>query len=103
MMHYSCDFCGKDMTPDGTERYVLKMEAFAATPAASDLTDDDLETDHVEEMARLLNEMEDGDDEPQPLPTSVKKRFDLCCGCFRRFVRDPLGRETAPKFDFSPN
>ena len=102
MMHYSCDFCGKDMTPDGSERYVLKMEAFATAPTA-ELTDDDLETDHVEEMARLLCEMEDADEEPQPVPTCVKKRFDLCCGCFRRFVRDPLGRETAAKFDFSPN
>ncbi len=102
MMHYSCDFCGKDMTTDGAERYVLKMEAFAAIDP-TELTDDDLETDHVEEMAQLLCEMEDSDREPQLPPTSKKMRFDLCCGCFRKFVNDPLGRETASKFDFSPN
>jgi hypothetical protein len=102
MMHFSCDLCGKDMTQEGSERYVLKMEAFAATDPA-ELTDDDLETDHVEEMARMLNEMEEADEEPQLPPTCVKKRFDLCPGCFRKFVKDPLGRESAAKFDFSPN
>lgn len=102
MTHFSCDFCGKDMTPDGAGRYVLKMEAFAATDP-NELTDDDLETDHVEEMARMLNELEEADEEPKLLPTCVKKRFDLCPACFRKFVNDPLGRESAAKFDFSPN
>jgi hypothetical protein len=102
MMHFSCDFCGKDMTPDGTDRYVLKIEAFAAAEPAG-LTDDDLETDHVEEMARLLGEMEAADEEPQ-LPTCKKMRFDLCARCFGKFVKDPLGRESAAaNFDFSPN
>jgi hypothetical protein len=102
MMHFSCDLCGKDMTPDGSERYVLKMEAFAATDP-TELTDDDLETDHVEEMARMLCEMEQADEEPELPPTCKKMRFDLCPVCFRKFVNDPLGRETAAKFDFSPN
>ena len=102
MMHFSCDFCGKDMTPDGTGRYVLKMEAFAANDP-SELTDDDLEADHVEEMARMLCEMEDSDEEPELLPVCKKMRFDLCAACFRKFVADPLGRESASKFDFSPN
>lgn len=102
MMHFSCDFCGKDMTPDGTGRYVLKMEAFAANDPA-ELTEDDLENDHIEEMARMLCEMEDADEEPELLPVCKKMRFDLCTACFRKFVNDPLGRESASKFDFSPN
>lgn len=102
MMHFSCDVCGKDMTRDGAERYVLKMEAFAAG-APGELTDEDLETDHVEEMARLLNDMEEGEEPTPPLPTCKKMRFDLCPSCFRKFVNDPLGRESAAKFDFSPN
>jgi hypothetical protein len=102
MMHFSCDFCGKDMTPDGTERFVLKMEVFAATDPR-ELTDDDLETDHVEEMARLLCAMEEAEEEPPLLPTCKKMRFDLCARCFRKFVKDPLGRENAAKFDFSSN
>jgi hypothetical protein len=102
MMHFSCDFCGKDMTPDGTERYVLKMELFAAADPG-ELTDGDLETDHVEEMARLLCAMEEADAEPAPPPACKKMRFDLCPGCSRKFAANPLGREAAAKFDFSPN
>jgi hypothetical protein len=51
----------------------------------------------------MLCAMEETDAEPQPLPTCKKMRFDLCAGCFRKFVNDPLGRESAAKFDFSPN
>ena len=101
MMHFSCDVCGKDMTPDSSGRYVLKMEAFAAAPA--ELTDDDLATDHVEEMAQLLSDLEEADGAAAPPPTGKKMRFDLCAGCFRKFVNHPLGREAATKFDFSPN
>jgi hypothetical protein len=102
MMHFSCDYCGRDLTQDDAARYVVKMEAFAATDPA-ELTEEDLESDHVEEMARMLNEMEAADEEPQLLPTCKKMRFDMCAGCFRKFVGDPLGRESAAKFDFSPN
>lgn len=101
MMHYSCDQCGKDMTAEGAERFVLKVEAFAANDPA-ELTDDDLEGDHVEEMARLLEELEETGTEPDLLPVCKKMRFDLCPSCYRRFLSDPLGRE-ASKFDFSPN
>jgi hypothetical protein len=102
MMHFSCDYCGKDMTQNGKQRYVLKMEAFAANDPC-ELNDDDLDTDHVEEMARLLNDLEEAEEEPELLPTCKKMKFDLCSACFSRFVQNPLGRDTATKFDFSNN
>jgi hypothetical protein len=103
MLHFSCDICGKDLTPEGAARFVVKMEAFAAKDPAQ-LTDDDLDSDHVEEMAQLLTEIEDGEvDAPELLPTCKKLRFDLCAGCYRKFVNDPLGRDAASRFDFSEN
>lgn len=102
MLHFSCDICGKDLTADGTARYVVKMEAFAATDPAQ-LTDEDMDADHVEEMAQLLNAIEDGETPPEMLPACQKHRFDLCCGCFRKFVKDPLGRDIVARFDFSKN
>jgi len=102
MLHFSCDLCGKDL-PEQSARYVVKMEAFAAADP-SELTEDDLDTDHVEEMAQLLNEIEDGDHPAlEELPVCCKLRFDLCLGCYRKFVKDPLGRDTATRFDFSEN
>jgi hypothetical protein len=104
MLHFSCDICGKNLTPDGASRYVVKMEAFAATDPA-ELTETDLDSDHVEEMAQLLNEMEETGCEvgPAVLPATKKMRFDLCPCCYRKFLADPLGRENAAKFDFSEN
>ncbi len=103
MLHFSCDICGKDLTPEGAARFVVKMEAFAATDPAQ-LTDDDLDTDHVEEMAQLLNEIEDGEvTAPELLPACQNLRFDLCPICYRKFVKDPLGRDAASRFDFSEN
>jgi len=48
-------------------------------------------------------EVQAADEEPELLPTCKKMRFDLCPACFRKFVNDPLGRESTAKFDFSPN
>ena len=101
MLHFSCDTCGKDMTASSA-RYVVKMEAFAAHDPA-ELTEEDTDADQVEEMARLLDEQEElGEEGPQPLPAKKKLQFDLCPGCYRKFLADPLGRE-AVKFDFSEN
>ena len=104
MMHFSCDICSKDMTLGEGARYVVKLEAFAATDPA-ELTETDLDADHIEEMADLLNEMEESgiEDAPEELPASKKMRFDLCPLCYRKFLADPLGRETVAKFDFSEN
>lgn len=103
MLHFSCDICGKDLSPESAARYVVKMEAYAATDPA-ELTEEDTDTDHVEAMARLLDEQEElGDDGPAPLPAGKKLQFDLCPCCYRKFLADPLGRENAAKFDFSEN
>ena len=101
MRHFSCDLCGKDMTQANAPRYTVKMEAFAATDPA-ELTEDDLDGDHVEEMARMLTELADGDEPPLP-PAAKTMQYDLCPACYRKFVADPLGRESANNFDFSEN
>lgn len=102
MQHFSCDICGKDLTCESS-RFVVKMDAHAATDPAR-LTDDDLEADHIEEMAQLLSEIEDGEtDAPELLPACRQMRFDLCPMCYRKFVKDPLGREAASRLNFSEN
>src|SRR5258708_6387125 len=103
MLHFSCDICGKDLVDGSRSRFVVKMEAYAAKDP-TELTDDDTDADQIEEMARLLNEQEEnGDDAPAPAPICKKMRFDLCAYCYRKFVADPLGRESVAKFDFSEN
>ena len=103
MLHFSCDICGKTLSSDAPNRFVVQMEAYAATDPGQ-LSEEDTEGDHVEEMARLLGEQEDDGEDAAALPPANKKmRFDLCTSCYRKFLDDPLGRETAAKFDFSEN
>ena len=103
MLHFSCDICGTNLAVESSNRYVVKMEASAAKDPA-ELTDDDLDDDQTEEMARMLSERDDCDDDAlEPPPANKKMQFDLCTCCYRKFVADPLGRETFAKFDFSEN
>jgi hypothetical protein len=96
MVHFTCDQCGKELR-NREDRYVVKIEVFAAHDPA-ELTDDDLEEDHMEAVSQLL---EDGDSDVEPATKHF--RYDLCDSCRSKFTRDPLNKETAQKFDFSKN
>jgi hypothetical protein len=98
MLRFSCDLCGKDLLLGSDARYVVKMEVYAAHDPA-EVTEDDLDADHLEEIGQLLSE-ECPDAEPSP--AFKKLRYDLCPSCHKRFLADPLGREVQ-KFDFSEN
>jgi hypothetical protein len=104
MLHFSCDYCGKDLIPGVSSRYVVRMESYAASDP-SELTEEDIDTDQVEEMARLLDEQVESEAEEESFlsPGSKKMRFDLCQSCHRKFLADPLGRDNVGKLHFSEN
>jgi hypothetical protein len=103
MQHFSCDWCGKEMYSDSDRRFIVKMEVYAAHDPA-ELTEDDLDDDHLESLGELLQQIEDagGDDILEIAPAYKKIRLDLCPGCHKRFLRDPLNKDSM-KFDFSEN
>ena|SRR5437763_9960597 len=102
MHHITCDLCGRKLRA-GEDHHVLKIEAFAAQDPAA-LTDADLDDDHMEAVSEMLREMEELEEEaPEPEPANQRRRYDLCPACVRKFLRDPLGKEAAQKFDFSEN
>jgi hypothetical protein len=101
MLHVTCDGCGKELRA-GEDHHIVKIEVFAARDPAL-LTEDDLDEDHLEAVAELLRQAEEADEEIELEPRSKQMRFDLCCNCRKRYLRDPLGRETAQKFHFGPN
>jgi hypothetical protein len=103
MLHITCDLCGKDIVPGVIHRYVVKIEVFAAHNPA-ELTDADLDEDHMEEISQLLLDAEDHLVDPDEAAPAFKHfRYDLCPACHKKFVVDPLGKEAAQKFDFSEN
>src|SRR5213593_3994924 len=100
MLHFTCDLCGKELQLPDDQRYVVKIEAFAAHDPA-EITEADLDEDHMEAVSQIL---QDEDDDQVELTAAKKNfRFDLCPDCHKKFLRDPLGREMAQKFHFSKN
>src|SRR5262249_12085427 len=102
MLHFTCDLCGKELLPQGDHRYVVKIEVFAAHDPR-ELTEADLDEDHMEAVSQLLRDVEDSADPETETPSNKKFRYDLCPECQKKFLRDPLGKEQEQKFDFSEN
>jgi hypothetical protein len=102
MLHYSCDLCGKELLVEEDLRYVAKIEVYAAYDPL-EITEEDLEEDHMEEISELIKQMDDMDE--QELEDQVYKsfRFDLCPECHKKFLKDPLSRDASRSIDFSKN
>jgi hypothetical protein len=102
MLHVTCDLCGKKLAAGEDHHFVVKIEAFAAHDPA-EITEADLDEDHMEAVSELLRDLEENAGEVEVAPSSRSFRYDLCSECHTRFVRDPLGKEVAQKFHFSKN
>jgi hypothetical protein len=105
MLHITCDLCGKELRA-GQDHYVVKIEVFASHDPAQ-LTEADLEEDHMEAVSQLLREMDDQEATDAVEPARHNLRYDLCPECRQRYLRDPLNKElnkeASQKFDFSEN
>jgi len=103
MVHFTCDLCGKDLTDAGEPRYVVKIAAYAGFDP-NEITEDDLDDDHMEVISQIL-QREEADDSPSGLDAPSYKgfRFDLCPDCHRRFLKDPLSRGMQKALNFSEN
>jgi hypothetical protein len=102
MLHVTCDLCGKKLRPAEDHHYVVKIEAFAAHDP-SEITEEDLDEDHMEAVSKLLRNLEENPDSIEIAAPYQNFRYDLCSDCHQRFVRDPLGRENVQKLHFSKN
>ncbi len=102
MQHITCDLCGKELRPGEDHRYVVKIEAYAAHDPA-ELTEEDLDEDHMEALSQTLRELEENDACPELVEPYKNFRYDLCSECHKKFIANPLSKETVQKFDFSEN
>lgn len=101
MIRYSCDMCKRELDPEDELRYVVKVEIYAALDPMADQEDND--RDHLEEIQDILERLDDEEDLQIGEDVYQQLRFDLCPQCRKRFLRNPLGRETAKAFGFSQN
>ncbi len=99
MIHHSCDLCKRLIDPDDDLRYVVKIEVYAALQPMEDADED---RDNLLEMHEILERMDGVEDGSVGDDVYQSLRFDLCPECRRRFLKNPLGRETR-KVKFSSN
>jgi hypothetical protein len=102
MRHYSCDRCKRVLDPQEDLRYVVRLEVQAVMEPINDseLTDD---RDHLLEIEEILERADDEVCEDIGPDVYQKKSFDLCCDCYRKYIQNPLGRETKVSLNFSQN
>ena len=81
---------------------MVKLESFPAFDPEA-ITEQELADDHLQEVAELLDEMElMGDTELEDC-SGKTFRYDLCPTCHAKFTKDPLGRDTLRRLNFSEN
>lgn len=101
MIHYSCDRCKRPIDGRDAVRYVVRMEIEATIDC--DECPHDCDEDALLEMDQLLEQVEEESLEDECSPLLERKRFDLCPDCYRKFLKNPLGKEKMVPFGFSSN
>jgi len=100
MIHYSCDLCGRSISE---QRYVAKIEV-APMFDPEELTESDLDVDHLEQIAETLAAMESTADFHIEETGPKQMQFDLCPSCMRRYLKAPLGQKwTSTRPNYSQN
>lgn len=106
MLHYSCDVCGRKIEE---RRFVCRIEVYksfdqeslASVVSPLDALHDD--SDHLEEMAGILNDYDETGDLELERDRSRSFNYDLCSDCQQQYVKDPLGFHKPRRMRISDN
>jgi len=100
MIHYTCDLCGGELSPED-ERYLVQITLQRADdPLACTSTADDV--DQLEELDEMMEHAALSEETSEPSDAPEQMQFDLCPTCRKKFLKNPLGREASP-LHFSKN
>ncbi len=104
MIHYNCDMCGNSLVPEEDDRYVVKIEIYAACDSM-EVDDDDLIDDFEEDDEEEEEEEEVDNIDPEEMDGVEYKtfRYDLCSKCHSRYMQDPLSINSIRRGRFSEN
>jgi len=90
------------MDPENDLRYVVKLEVYAAfDPLSVDDAEDD--RDCLQDLHDILERVDDAADETIGDDVYQQLRFDVCPECRQKLLKNPLGKKTAEKHNFSRN
>lgn len=102
MIHYSCDRCNQKIASQDEFRYVVRMEVRAALDLGTGL-DNEADRDPLMELHEILESAEDAESDLVDEDVYQQLRYDLCPECYRKLMRNPVGREQSVEFNFSKN
>ncbi len=102
MIHYNCDMCGKSLVPEEDDRYVVKIEIYAACDSM-EVDDDEGLIDDFEEEEEEEEEVDNIDPEEMDGVEYKTFRYDLCSKCHSRYMQDPLSINSIRRGRFSEN
>ncbi|MEE9296458.1 MAG: hypothetical protein V3W34_16060 [Phycisphaerae bacterium] len=90
MIRFECDRCGALLAPNDAQRFIVRIEAFAAA-GSIELAQDDADRDRSEQITRLIESLNNADPDQIEDQTYRSMRFDLCATCHRAYLASPLG------------
>jgi hypothetical protein len=80
--------CDAALAENSSERFIVKIEAYAAVPL--EITDEDLAKDHRAEIRKTIEQLKTANLDEVEDGVYRSFHFDLCPGCHRRYLRNPL-------------
>ncbi len=89
LIRYECDKCGSAMTANDAQRFIVRIEVYAAANHV-DLSDG-RKADREGELDAVLRQLADADPDEVEDQTYRGFRFDVCDACRRQLLSRPLG------------
>ncbi len=90
MIRYECDRCGRQLTANGADRFIVKMELYAAG-GPLEFTEHEVARDHDQEIGEVLDQLSSADPDKVEDQTYRCLRFDICANCHQALLGNPLG------------
>ena len=91
LIRYECDKCGTPLGANDSERFIVRIEAYAAD-SPIEFSKEELAKSRPDELRRLIEQLKNANPDEMEDQTYRSRRFDLCAGCHREFLKHPLGR-----------
>ncbi len=89
MIRYECDKCGRSMGPNDVQRFIVKMEIFAAAGHVD--LDTETATHDTSALANVIESLKKADPDDIEDQTYRAFRFDVCDACRAILLDCPLG------------
>jgi hypothetical protein len=85
MIVYRCDVCGVNMAANDPQRYIVKIETFAAAGPV-EFSQEEMEKDHGQEIREILDTLSRQSQDQIEDSVYRAMRYDLCVACHGRFL-----------------